>query len=335
MAAVCDYCGTSRPDRNCWITAYYRDGDESFREYYFCRQIHHDMFDRQTYLTRVNKKGLTLEEEEQKANEEYWRTHSICTDCNLEFLTRTGYKDKNGYYFCSMDCYNEHKENTLYHDAYEKAKNLVLESKICMASTLQRKLKIKYKQALKISEQLEQDGIVGPPDESGKRYLADVYCTHCGVEFKREESYMIEEATGTLGEIDEIEEEDHDMCFCSEECYEMWVKLIEEEKEYVTDVYEGDDDEECIYSCNCEHCGAERDITYTYTINDNDGIDHTFCDEKCASEYYVNQSKCPMCGEIYEEYYPSFIRDRDNDETFDLFFCSSDCFDEFDNKMRI
>lgn len=72
------------------------------------------------------------------------------------------------------------KESTIQDNLYKEAKELIITKGIASTSYLQRKLAIGYNRAARIMEQLEKEGIVGPPRGSkprevliGKRILKD------------------------------------------------------------------------------------------------------------------------------------------------------------------
>ena len=55
-----------------------------------------------------------------------------------------------------------------YDEFYEEARELVVTSKVASISYIQRKLRIGYNRAARIMEQLEEAGVVSPPDSDGK-----------------------------------------------------------------------------------------------------------------------------------------------------------------------
>lgn len=52
---------------------------------------------------------------------------------------------------------------------YEEAKKLVLRSRKCSTSMLQRELQIGYSRAAMLIDRMEEEGIVSPPDELHRR----------------------------------------------------------------------------------------------------------------------------------------------------------------------
>ena len=60
---------------------------------------------------------------------------------------------------------------TIKDQLYIKAKSIVIRDKNCSTSYLQRKLEIGYNRAGVIMEQLEQNGIVSPPNKDGIRKI--------------------------------------------------------------------------------------------------------------------------------------------------------------------
>jgi S-DNA-T family DNA segregation ATPase FtsK/SpoIIIE len=53
-------------------------------------------------------------------------------------------------------------------DKYEKAVALVLSSRRCSVSWVQRQLAVGYNVAARMVEKMERDGVVGPPKGPGK-----------------------------------------------------------------------------------------------------------------------------------------------------------------------
>lgn len=61
------------------------------------------------------------------------------------------------------------------HDAfYDQALRIVRKSRTASASMLQRRLKIGYNRAARIIEQMEEEGVIGPPDGSRSRPVYDI-----------------------------------------------------------------------------------------------------------------------------------------------------------------
>ncbi|CCF83345.1 spore DNA translocase (fragment) [Nitrolancea hollandica Lb] len=61
------------------------------------------------------------------------------------------------------------------HDAlYDQALQIVRKSRTASASMLQRRLKIGYNRAARIIEQMEEEGVIGPPDGSRSRPVYDI-----------------------------------------------------------------------------------------------------------------------------------------------------------------
>jgi DNA segregation ATPase FtsK/SpoIIIE, S-DNA-T family len=56
-------------------------------------------------------------------------------------------------------------------DLYDRAVAIVLRDKKCSTSYIQRRLSVGYNKAASLVEQMEQEGIVSPPNHSGKREI--------------------------------------------------------------------------------------------------------------------------------------------------------------------
>lgn len=52
---------------------------------------------------------------------------------------------------------------------YEEVANFILDSKRATTSAIQRKFKIGYNRAARILDQMQEDGLVGPPNGSNPR----------------------------------------------------------------------------------------------------------------------------------------------------------------------
>ena len=58
-----------------------------------------------------------------------------------------------------------------YRDLYQQAVQVVTNDKRASTSYIQRKLSIGYNRAARLIERMEQEGMVGPPDKTGKREI--------------------------------------------------------------------------------------------------------------------------------------------------------------------
>jgi DNA segregation ATPase FtsK/SpoIIIE, S-DNA-T family len=56
-------------------------------------------------------------------------------------------------------------------DLYDRAVNIVLRDKKCSTSYIQRRLSVGYNKAASLVERMEQEGVVGAPNHSGKRAI--------------------------------------------------------------------------------------------------------------------------------------------------------------------
>src|SRR6202011_1752946 len=56
-------------------------------------------------------------------------------------------------------------------DLYDRAVNIVLRDKKCSTSYIQRRLSVGYNKAASLVERMEQEGVVGAPNHSGKRVI--------------------------------------------------------------------------------------------------------------------------------------------------------------------
>ena len=56
-------------------------------------------------------------------------------------------------------------------DLYQQAVQVVTNDKRASTSYIQRKLSIGYNRAARLIERMEQEGMVGPPDKTGKREI--------------------------------------------------------------------------------------------------------------------------------------------------------------------
>ncbi|HYP56878.1 MAG TPA: DNA translocase FtsK, partial [Beijerinckia sp.] len=56
-------------------------------------------------------------------------------------------------------------------DLYDRAVNIVLRDKKCSTSYIQRRLSVGYNKAASLVERMEKEGVVSPPNHSGKRTI--------------------------------------------------------------------------------------------------------------------------------------------------------------------
>ncbi|MBL6773475.1 MAG: hypothetical protein ISQ28_09820, partial [Alphaproteobacteria bacterium] len=56
-------------------------------------------------------------------------------------------------------------------DLYQQTVQVVTNDKRASTSYIQRKLSIGYNRAARLIERMEQEGMVGPPDKTGKREI--------------------------------------------------------------------------------------------------------------------------------------------------------------------
>ena len=56
-------------------------------------------------------------------------------------------------------------------DLYDRAVNIVLRDRKCSTSYIQRRLSVGYNKAASLVERMEQEGVVGAPNHSGKRAI--------------------------------------------------------------------------------------------------------------------------------------------------------------------